>query len=384
MSRLEKIALPLWLAVFGAVVVFVVYPPDKPIIEPMYFAIVLLAMAAIYWIFKNVYFAWRENKREKTAWEILAEIAEKHTDPLFREINPGPPIYGNAKSIEIHPDGVKHAASGWPLSMVKLLYTNEAFALPEEHSQSYRNYADDKADEFQRDGDKLCLALLPKVYSDGDKELTLRVVNTKYSVVRYSNEFIATNPEMREAALQQLYVDRRVTFANSLCLHSIIFTADTDPLCLIVRRNKDMAWHGGKWAASLEEQIQIDDLKGTAKHGILGKWTARLLDEEMSLYEEDGHFSLDNCKLLSLFLEGDILNIALCVIIKLSLTRQQLDSILHGSPRTDYEFSTWRYMSRAELRALLLENPEELLREWHPTSGYRMLMALLHFGKLSK
>jgi hypothetical protein len=74
--------------------------------------------------------------------------------------------------------------------------------------------------------------------------------------------------------------------------------------------------------------------------------------------------------------------VSLCVIVELRIDSSQLDIVISGQQRTDYEFSEWAFIPLYR-RGLLSEliYPK---RNYHPTTGYRLLYTLLkYFGSPS-
>jgi len=102
-----------------------------------------------------------------------------------------------------------------------------------------------------------------------------------------------------------------------------------------------------------------------------------MLFEELGLGSDA--YRVDDLRVLSIFLESDVLSISLCAYAGLNLDYAKLDQIIRGLPRTDYEITEWAFL---EFRPVeLLTEMISPTRPYHPTSGYRMLMALLkHFG----
>ena len=89
-------------------------------------------------------------------------------------------------------------------------------------------------------------------------------------------------------------------------------------------------------------------------------------------------YNKDNLRVLTVFLESDILAVSLCAHVVVDLSSKELDRVLDSLPRTDYEFSEWDFLSHEELLDELI-HPK---RQYHPTSRYRMFMALIRrFGE---
>ncbi len=97
---------------------------------------------------------------------------------------------------------------------------------------------------------------------------------------------------------------------------------------------------------------------------------------------EPSRYHPDNFRILSVFLESDYLNVSLCALVDLRIDSSQLDILIRGHQRTDYEFSDWAYISLTRRDRLLeLIHPK---RSYHPTTGYRLLYTFLkYFGSPS-
>jgi len=150
-----------------------------------------------------------------------------------------------------------------------------------------------------------------------------------------------------------------------------------DDQVLLTKRSPKLFYHPNAWSCSLEEQLRREDL-ADGREKALTNWAKRALGEELALDQEA--YSAGNLRVLSVFLEADAPNISLCVYAPINLDSKRLGSILSAKPRSDWEFTEWRFLEVEE---------EAIIREMnrrggnpHPTTGYRMLMLLLkRFGE---
>jgi isopentenyldiphosphate isomerase len=143
-----------------------------------------------------------------------------------------------------------------------------------------------------------------------------------------------------------------------------------DDKVLLTKRSKKVEFYPETWSCSVEEQLSTDDFLPTEQSPIMN-WARRCLKEELGLGGEE--YDVSNLRVLSVFLESDVLGVDLCAHAVLNIHSSELNKILQALPRTDYEFTEWTFASHEELMGELFQ-PR---REYHPTSGYRILMGLL-------
>jgi hypothetical protein len=230
---------------------------------------------------------------------------------------------------------------------------------------------------FDEDNDKFMLVENPAAFTDAS-HLILAVKSCKYSEVQFYRDNIATT-STRDALIEELVTGSLgVYFPHSLCMHAVIVTADQK--LLRTRRSQKLAYYPGAWSCSAEENLAVSDLKVNEKSRMLALGF-RLLDEELHL--ESHATAPDKMRLLSVFLESDILNVSLCTEITLMLSASQLDTALRGHRRKDNEFTAWDYLELD--KGVLLR---EIMRPsvgYHPTSKYRLVQVFLrHFGTPSR
>lgn len=149
-------------------------------------------------------------------------------------------------------------------------------------------------------------------------------------------------------------------------MHTIVVTRDSR--VLLTERSPKVDCQPGTWSCSVEEQLAPQDFPPGVDHAAL-HWCRRLLWEELGLGH--GAYREENLRILSVFLQQDVLNIS---HVELEITASELHHMLQRLPRMDYELSDWKFLPYEELMDELLRPT----RVYHPTSGYRMLMALIH------
>ncbi len=274
------------------------------------------------------------------------------------------------------------ADRGLPTSAVKIQLTDDPFVVPPEHIEEYRAFfAARTADpgkywdaSGKGDGDKIMLAKLPYVGTDhleAGGTVFLHARPVKFSQVLYFQDRFVRDATLVARNMKALAESHVATFPSILCLHAVLVT--TDDRVTIVRRGAGVHYYSGKYAATIEEQFnpRKDAPDGASRPTTLGPWVSRALHEEMAL-DDATHYSLNDVRVLSIFLERTIMNISLSVLVPLQISADELRSHLANHPRPDYEFDRVQFFTDEEalreLRAPSLSH--------HPTSRYRLLMML--------
>jgi isopentenyldiphosphate isomerase len=270
---------------------------------------------------------------------------------------------GSALTIQQTPDLLE----GWSIENVELKYDCKEFTLPKKLEASFKAYYDENylAKGFVDDGVKYMLINNPTSFTDS-KSLVLELQKCRYSQVQFYKDVVSVNE--RDNYIQSVLHDLSVSFPHSLCLHLVLVTSDNK--ILITRRAGKVRYSPHTWSVSMEEQLDKDDFKD-GNNKVMHRWLKRLLLEETGVEEENVNIS--NFKLLSVFLESEIMNCSLCGIVKLDLHSEILDKILKVKPKSDQEFSAWDFLSCNQLKSEFLIPTKEL----HPTSNYRMYFTLL-------
>ncbi|MBI5959051.1 MAG: toll/interleukin-1 receptor domain-containing protein [Chloroflexi bacterium] len=276
---------------------------------------------------------------------------------------------------------------GWLISDVSVDFDNEIFVKPNEYEEAYLEF-------FKKNKDRLGLEFDGAKYSIVDflpvgKRLHIKIQETKFSVVEFYWDKLRKEVEARKRFIRRIYDasddELRVTFANIFVLHIIVFTQDD--LFLITQRKKGI--HRGTWQFSISEQVDEGDFssKGSNPLEICFK---RGLIEELAL-REDQHYKVSSFRILSLFLESHLPNIALCAFVKLDIDHNQLDRILKA--HTTENVSSHDYLEphvlEQEIRGYSYLEPKQLsteisggARKYHPDTGYLMRIAFnRYFGR---
>lgn len=321
-------------------------------------------------VIEEVNIDWIRSEQVKTSYEeIFSVLASDHISLKLAEYA-GPAVQG-AITIRLCPDITR----GWLMSEVQMRHDTARFPLPVTLQNDYKTYFSGAyaTKGFDVDNPKIMVKQTRPVSFTDSPPLKLETQETLYSHVQFYKDMVAPIDETRRQLIRSALVgeDRQMPFPHALCLHLVVATYD-DKL-LITKRAPEVEYYPNTWSCSLEENMALKDLSGDPDHAVLqlGK---RALLEELGL--GDDAYQDENLRILSVFLESEILNASLCGFIKTNLTADQLRRILRGMPRRDYEFVAWDFLNY---------EPEELITEirspslaYHPTTRYRLLMALMH------
>jgi len=211
----------------------------------------------------------------------------------------------------------------------------------------------------------------PRSFTD-NPYLKLFTKETLFSHTLFYNYVVSANPTKRRQLIKEFIEGhhRVANFPNTLCLHLLVITSDNK--VLITKRSPDVAWFPNTWSASIEENMSIKDLDGDRSTSVL-RWGERALLEELGITENV--YDPRNLRVLSVFLESNILNMGLCGHVFLNIPSEQLSRIIRSLPRADYEFTAWDFLEYKD-DEIISEITKPTL-PYHPSSRYRLLMALL-------
>lgn len=300
--------------------------------------------------------------------------------------------------------------AGWLLSDIKVQWHEEPFEMPPEYEPLYNLYSKVLRDKkrFYDDRTKIMLCRNPWAVDDSST-LKLDLRQTLYSHVQLYKDIVSATPSRRRDLADQIYAaghvmpgsrdelivaldkfplehpgeperliktlmssDERVAvFPHALCFHIVVVTSDSK--LLLVRRAPESEYRANTWSCSIEEHMSIKDI--STPDACLVNFAKRALFEELGLTES--HFTEHDLKMLAVFLETDILNVSLCLMVRLKIGREVLDGIISGNPRTDSEMTAWTYIPYNDeemMFEILFGAPD---RPYHPTARYRLLMALM-------
>lgn len=301
--------------------------------------------------------------RRRRYEKIFASLVRRFVSPPIAKYHHL--AWGSSLSLQTCPE----LHRGWRAADVRVYHNSTLFSVPNEVKETYQKYLEmhyqDK--RFFDDNKKVMLTRNPTAFSDSPT-LILETKEALFSQSMFYVDNIATSTSKRDEFIRKVVDECLVLFPHTLCMHAIIVTKDDK--VLITKRSPKVAYYPGTWSCSIEEQLSLSDIKDGGDRAVL-KWFKRLLHEELGLSAEA--YNEENLRILSVFLESDILNISVCAHAILDMDSVELGQVLKCLPRTDYEFTDWAFLKHEDLFNELF-NPS---RAYHPTSGYRMLMALI-------
>lgn len=313
---------------------------------------------------------WIRQESAKTSYEELFAVVERDHVSADLSSYAGPAIQ-SAITIRLCPN----ITEGWLMSEIQLQHDTARFSIPADLKGPYKAYFTEFYDQkgFEVDGPKLMIQRTrPRSFTDSPP-LRLKTQQTCYSEALFYMDTVATDKEKRSQLIRDVLVgeDRQVRFPHAVCLHFIICTLDNK--LLITKRAPEVEYYPNTWSCSIEENMALKDLDPSPNEAVI-KLGKRALLEELGLGEDA--YEVENLRILSVFLESEILNISLCGFVKTNLQSDELRRIIRAVPRQDYEFVAWDFLDYEE---------EELISEirspslpYHPSSRYRLLMAIMH------
>lgn len=300
--------------------------------------------------------------KQKQYAKLFATILQRHKSRAITPFN------GLSWDDDLSLQTCPELHRGWVASEIKVQHDTTRFSMPEKYKQAYKEYFNKFHEEkrFFNDGIKFMLTRNPASFLDSPT-LSLNTRETLYSQIQFYKDNIAIlTPERNE--LIRKAVDGYVEFPHSLCMHIVVVTSDDK--VVTTKRSAKVSYYPNTWSCTAEEQLAPQDFeKGGGS--LISKWAGRLLSEEFGLNAED--YNDGNVRILSAFLESDILNISLCAHVVLDIPASELNQRLLILPRPDYEFSEWAFLTHDEVLNELFRPT----KAYHPSSGYRMLMALI-------
>jgi diguanylate cyclase (GGDEF)-like protein len=269
---------------------------------------------------------------------------------------------------------------GWPLSngQVDLKTTTARFEFSKDLQAAYSAYKVEnyEAKKFVDDRHLFMLTKNPRVFTDAST-LVLEVKEVLFSEVLFFREvLLRTVPDLLARTLDDLTSGNVISFPHGMSMQMVVVTRDSQ--ILITKRSHKTEWYPGHWSCSLEENLSVKDFDdGRQGVEVVRHWAKRGLNEELGLHGDD-YFD-QNVRILSVFVESDlsqsasVLNICLCALVLLEIDSPVLAAKLNGMPRKDYEFSEFQFVLYDEMFRELTQPT----RQYHPTSRYRMALALV-------
>lgn len=328
---------------------------DRPL--NLLFYLSVLAVLLIYLIDWGV-----EKYYSRRRYEVLlAELIGQKIDPIIAPYAKGQIAWGKAMSLFTHHD----PHEGWMLHKIRVKKKGQ-FSFPSRLKSQLESFRK-KDQRFIDDRQNFGLSENKKFVSSDSPTPELVLRETQYSEVKFYQENIIRHDVERNNLMRKL-MQGDIEFPNTLSMHAVVITKDGKILLTLSHPNK--GYYPNVWSVSVEEQLSPLDFTDGTQKAVL-KWGKRFLAEELKVTDQD--YDERALRILSVFLEGDILNCALCAVFPLTMTEFELDKFMKN-PKIDYEFVDWKFWSWREMSTQLFHPMLPL----HPTSGYRMLLALAY------
>lgn len=302
----------------------------------------------------------RFHYKKRRLESLFQNLLKDHISPELYKISEGRIALGSSLTLQQTPELIE----GWKVNEIDICFDSKKFEIPKEKVKSYCEYL--KLKDFKNDGTKFMIINNPKSFTDSPN-LKIELQECSYSQIQFYKDNVV--PLDKVNLIKTVFDDLSIKFPHSICLHLIIVTLDRQVLTTL--RSGKVDYSPKTWSVSVEEQLDKKDFVD-GSNNVLNRWLIRLLEEEIGIDESD--YSTSNFRLLSLFLESEIMNCSLCGLIKLEISSEELQKILQVKPKKDQEFTEWCFLSYNQLKKEFL-HPS---KEYHPSSKYRIFLALLH------
>jgi hypothetical protein len=185
---------------------------------------------------------------------------------------------------------------------------------------------------------------------------------------------------LKQQLAEQLMQMGTYTVTGVAAVHAVVITRDNQ--LVLCQRSPYMDYYPLHWSVSFEEQINPKDL--VFGNMALSAATVRGFQEE---FECSHHLNIDSVRILSIFLQYDILNLAFCSYLEAPWSFDEIKANWDSKTR-----NKWENIAIVGV-PFILDNVMELLRshcfeersgqqgQFHPTAKYRLLLsALSRFG----
>jgi DNA-binding XRE family transcriptional regulator len=245
-----------------------------------------------------------------------------------------------------------------------------------------RNPANEKKYRLFDDRTKFAVVKNPRGSDDSDT-LCVEVKRCKWSEAMYYQEEILPARSTREQLIEQIVEgDLTANFPQISCLHLVVLTKDEQ--ILVSKRSGKNHLYPGVWSTSAEEGLDAKDFTTTSPLLNTGR---RLVVEELGL--TSSAFDPSELRILSVFIDADppSLHISFCGRVRLDLKADMLMKNLRynfggadKSELTRFDFLPFREKDKPDVLRELFGRRSD--RQYHPTSGYRLLMLLINEWKL--
>lgn len=294
-------------------------------------------------------------------------LAERAVDPELRRFAGGRLAWGSQLVLQSCP----RITEGWRPEEVRVIVDPTEYRWPSlRYRDAYVAWLDGAEDFVHRGPVKYRLMANPASFLD-DPGLELRIQPNRFAEAVFVHRELSRRPADRLGHVQRV-LDGDVVLPQALVLHLTVATRDG--FVLLTQRSHKVVYHPRTWSYSIEEQLSTEDL-AYDESSVIACWVARALGEELGVRRAEA--TGGDVRILAVFLEADILNVAIAALVTLDLDRERLDGTIRGWPRKDYEFGDWDFIAWSDLASHLVRPDRRL----HPSSGLRMFLAgIVKFG----
>jgi isopentenyldiphosphate isomerase len=305
----------------------------------------------------------RSRRVEQGTHEIQGylQVQARFVPPGMAHLFQGAVAWGPCCTLQMAP----YLREGWTLDQIRIEKHSAKFHFPDNKKTAYKTYCKREAGRLKPDLPKYALRNRPFALTDAP-DLDLSVSVCSFSQVQFYRDCIAPITSERDHFVNQA---RRVgiEFPHAFCLHMVIVTADSR--LLLAKRSDKLRYNPGVWSLSVEEQMSEEDLREPPDR-VMRAWAHRLLWEELGLSRED--INETDVRVLSVFLEADVLNCSMAAVAYLPLSSKDLEALLRAGGRPDPEVDEFLFISEDQL----LDELRDPTRPYHTTAQYRMLLFL--------
>ncbi|QBD81815.1 helix-turn-helix domain-containing protein [Ktedonosporobacter rubrisoli] len=205
-----------------------------------------------------------------------------------------------------------------------------------------------------------------------------------YSLSPFFDEPLLTALDGSKISIRQKYGNTALTYSSSdkgtsliptpISLQCLVVTSDQQ--IVLMQRSSSVAFYPGHWSASFEKSMNAPgiDRKGRPSRSDDANFFAgaiRGLEEELGVPPA----AVENIKVLSLNVEYLTLSVDVIIMIKVTLTGDEIKS--------NWILSAWDMDEASQFDLLAADLPSVIdklfsKRLWHPTSRMRLLQYLFH------
>jgi len=295
--------------------------------------------------------------------EGYLNVQARFIPPGMAHLFQGAVAWGPCCTLQLAP----FLREGWTLDQIRIERRPGQFQFSEEDRTraSYESYRKREAKRLKPDRPKYSLTNRPFALTDAP-DLNLSVSTCVYSQVQFCRDCIATTTSERDRFVMQAR-KASIDFPHAFCLHLVVVTADSR--LLLAKRSDKLVYNPSAWSLSIEEQMSEDDFS-VSPDRVMRAWANRLLWEELGLSPED--INETDVRILSVFIEADVLNCSIAGVAYLPINSKDLASLLRTGGRPDQELDEFLFVSEDQL----MDELRDPSRTYHTTAQYRMLLFL--------